>query len=54
MEVTKMKGIKIMLLGIAVILLGIAVSTMNFFEFFCGGLGILIALFGFFIKDEKQ
>lgn len=48
-----MKGIKIMLFGIAVICLGIAISTMNFFGFCGGGLGILIALIGLFIKDEQ-
>lgn len=48
-----MKSIKIILLGIAVILLGIAASTMNFFGFGGGGIGILIVLIGFFIDERK-
>lgn len=43
---------KTILLGIAVILLGIAVSTMNVFGWCGGGLGILIAFAGLFVKDE--
>lgn len=49
-----MKGMKIILFGMAVMLLGIAVSTMNFFGFCGGGIGILLVLTGLFIKDEKK
>ncbi|MBC8585041.1 hypothetical protein [Youxingia wuxianensis] len=49
-----MNRIKIMLLGIAIILLGIAISTMNFFGW-CGGvLGIVIVLIGFFMNDRDR
>lgn len=49
-----MKSLKIMLLGIAFILLGIAVSTMNFFGWCCGGLGIVLALAGFIKMDYDK
>ena len=47
-----MKGIKIELLGIATILLGIAVTTNNFFGYFLGVFGFVIAVAGCFLKDK--
>lgn len=49
-----MNGEKIILFGIAVILFGIAISTMNFFGFLCGGIGVLVALFGLFRRDGSH
>ena len=48
-----MNGTKLMLLGIAAILFGIAISTMNFFGWCGGALGLLLALCGFFLPDKR-
>lgn len=50
----KNTGKKTMLLGIAVILAAIALSISNIIAFVGGSAGLLIAIVGFFIRDNEQ
>lgn len=47
-------GKKTMLLGIAVILAAIALSISNIIAFVGGSAGLLIAIAGFFMRDNAQ
>ena len=47
-------GKKTMLLGIAVILAAIALSISNIIAFVGGSVGLLIAIAGFFMRDNAQ
>ena len=48
------KGKKTILLGIAVILAAIALSISNIIAFVGGSVGLLIAIAGFFMRDNAQ
>lgn len=50
----KNMGKKTMLLGIAVILAAIALSISNIIAFVGGSAGLLIAIVGFFMRDNEQ
>ena len=47
-------GKKTILLGIAVILAAIALSISNIIAFVGGSVGLLIAIAGFFMRDNAQ
>ena len=48
-----MKSLKVMLLGIAVAACGAAFSSMGVISWIFGIVGILLALFGFFMRGDR-
>ena len=49
-----MKGIKIGIVGVCVCLLGIAFSTSNVLVYGLATIGVLVSVFGCFVKDGHQ